>query len=173
MTAHRLAFTTLTLALVLAPLGCGSAASDAGAGAEDAAAATAGDAAAESDDLFDLRRLVAGQRISVRIETARPYTETLPPANDAPARFEVEGKPGEVGTCAPQLVDRERGVKLRIGFSSRESRSTQRGDTTIVVHSGYGDYDVDPPSAYGLREDERLRVDCSQNVPVGRVPRKG
>jgi hypothetical protein len=166
MTAHRFALRMLTLALVLAPFGCGGAASNAGAEDETAAA---GDTAAESSDLFDLRRLVAGQRISVRIEMARPYTETLPPAKDVPARFEVEGKPGDVGTCAPQLVDRERGVRLRIGASRRESRSTQRGDTTIVVHSGYGDYHVEPPSAYGLGPDEMLRVDCSQNVPIGRV----
>ena len=166
MTAHRFALRMLTL--VLAPLGCG-AAGDAGAGDEPASAA---DAATGSDDLFDLRWLAAGQRISVKIETARPYTETLPPAKDVPARFEVEGEPGDVGTCAPQLVDRERGVKLRIGASRKESRGTQRGDTTIVVHSGYGDYYVDPPSAYGLRDGEMLRVDCSQNVPIGRAPRQ-
>jgi len=170
MTAHRLALTTLTLALALTPLGCGGAASDAGTG--DAAAAAGGDEAAESDAPFNLRQLAAGHRISVRIETTRPYTETLPPAENAPARFEVEGERSEIGKCDPQLVDRERGVKLRIGFSSGESRTTQRGDTTFVVHSGYGDYDVDPPSAYGLRDGERLRVDCSQNVPVGRVPRR-
>jgi hypothetical protein len=171
MTAQRFALASFTLGLVLMPLGCGGPASDAGAGAEAAAPAEEGQTA-DPDAPFDLRQLAAGHRISVKIETARPYTETLPPAEGVPARFEVEGKPAEIGRCASQLVDPERGVKLRIGFSSGESRSTQRGDTTIVVHSGYGDYDVDPPSAYGLREDERLRVDCSQNVPVGRVPRK-
>ncbi len=153
MTAQRTRPNPIPLLITLALLGCGSD----GSLAENTAARAAG------------REHPEGVRVSVTIERTDPYTESLPPAEDLPSRFEPDGERVEIGECQPRLVDPRGGVRLRAAETRTSSRSTQRGDTTFVLYRAYGDYIVQPASAYGLAPGERLRVDCGGNVPIGRV----
>jgi hypothetical protein len=47
-------------------------------------------------------------------------------------------------------------------------RSVQRG---IALY--WGDYEVAPAGAYGIRPGQLLRVDCGTGHPLGTVPRDG
>ena len=77
---------------------------------------------------------------------------------------------GAAGECAIRLRDERTGAVLTLMRSELRTETSTRGDTVMTVYRSHGDYSVEPAGTYGVREGQRLRVECGTWKGIGVVP---